>query len=112
MSADYALGQRVRFTTYLVRGYKSGSSWMDPATKFWTPEDRLGKPNPGGEGVIVGRRTLADGTVRYLGEDGTTFTPSRHYTAWLVAFDLRRKPVHVLPEHLTALPAQHQLGEQ
>lgn len=54
------------------------------------------------EGVIVGWRTLANGTVEY-GNDwdaGDEFRPTEHFKAYLVAFDMRRKPVYVLPEDL------------
>jgi hypothetical protein len=54
------------------------------------------------EGVIVGWRTLANGRVTYGNDwDGSDqFRPTEHFKAYLVAYDLRRKPVYVLPENL------------
>lgn len=51
------------------------------------------------EGVVVGERILANGTVEYGGWDGSTeFYPTGHFKAYLIAFDMRRKPVYVRPE--------------
>jgi hypothetical protein len=56
------------------------------------------------EGVIVGVRTLANGDVEYGGWDATTtFHPTEHFKAYLVAFDMRKNPVYVLPEDLEVL---------
>lgn len=53
------------------------------------------------EGVIVGWRTLSNGDVEYGGWDGTTeFSPTEHFKAYLVAYDMRRKPVYVRPDDL------------
>jgi hypothetical protein len=56
------------------------------------------------EGVIVGARTLANGQVSYGGWDTPTeFSPTAHFKAYLVAFDMRKNPVYVLPEDLEVL---------
>lgn len=62
------------------------------------------RTRPATEGIIVGTRTLADGDVQWEPEVGMTFTPQRHFQAFLVAYALRRKPVYVLPEDLTEVP--------
>ncbi len=53
-------------------------------------------------GVIVGWRTLSNGKVTYGNDwDGSDeFRPTEHFKAYLVAYDMRRKPVYVLPEDL------------
>lgn len=53
-------------------------------------------------GVIVGWRTLSDGRVDRGGYyEPSEYTPTRHFKAYLVAFDMREKPLYVLPEDLT-----------
>lgn len=51
-------------------------------------------------GVIVGERWLANGTVEYGNgwDSGTEFYPTEHFKAYLVAYDMRRKPAYVRPE--------------
>ena len=95
-----ALGQRVMFTETLRRGYKPASPrskrvWE--STRYWLAGNSKGPV----EGILMGVRTLSDGEV----EDGYYDTPSVYYpkrtfTAYLIAHDLRRKPVLVLPEHV------------
>lgn len=53
-------------------------------------------------GVIVGWRTLANGDVEYGNgyDSGTEFYPTEHFKAYLVAYDMRKKPVYVLPKDL------------
>lgn len=107
------LGQRVAYSTHVTRGMdvkkhaeRAGTVYRrSTMPKCWSTEAWPGKDHDGGEGIIVGKRTLSDGLVVYGNgyDEGTTYEPERHFTAWLVAFDLRRKPVYVLPEHLTAL---------
>lgn len=63
------------------------------------------------EGVIVGARTLSEYAVSYEtdgGEYGTSYgsytvigcIPGTGKRAWLVSYDMRRKPVLVLDEHV------------
>lgn len=100
MSAiDIRLGSIVRFNYTLLR--RSGSE-PDPRrpsrrkyTRTWTPQLRAVR-----EGVVVGVRSLANGEVEYLGEEGTVFSSTERFRAYLIAFDLYRKPVLVLPEHI------------
>ena len=104
--SDYQLGQRVRFSEHIKRTSKQ--EWeKDKPDRFWTGEDYPGKRLAGGEGIIIGKRTLTEGNViNDSYDDGwgsvyiTTYAKTRHFTAWLVVKDLRSKPVHVLPEHL------------
>lgn len=98
------LGQRVEFGQYLRRR-------SEPHPTHWTM-GKAWRPAPAAElvsgaeslsGIVVGARTLANGTVAYGGDDGSAFRAADggYFPAYLVAFDLRRKPVHVLPEHLS-----------
>jgi hypothetical protein len=103
---EFQLGQRVSFTHPLQRRYQfmEGDRY---GRKEWVPQtDYKGVPESGA-GIIIGKRTLANGVNHYNGYDEPiTFHPKETFTAYLVAFDLRRKPVHVLPEHITALEPQ------
>lgn len=101
----FALGQRVTYSEHIRRRSAQPGEFLGP-NKIWSnslgPLYLEGHRWPGGEGVIVGKRTLSNGNTRWLGEDdGNGYEPTEHFTAYLVAYDLRRKPVHVLPEHIT-----------
>jgi len=59
---------------------------------------------PAGEGVIVQRATLQQGGTSYEGSDEWSVWMDHGTTrAYKVAFDINRTPVHVLPEHITAI---------
>lgn len=97
---NYHLGQEVLFTRTLRRiRHPYRRVWSH--TTYWNAITSRGPA----KGIIVGIRTLSDGTVEggYYDEPAT-YRPTRTFTAYLVAYHLRRKPVLVLPEHLT--PAQ------
>lgn len=94
------LGQRVKITGTAKKdkGYESYSggrfltTYVDgPLPKIWNRD--------GGtmydEGVIVGRRTVQDGETRYEYDGLPVFkqTIGTAKPVWLVAFDLRYKPV-------------------
>jgi hypothetical protein len=100
--SDYTLGQRVRFQHSLHRRTKFWGVDTAQFDKFWTT--MLYPPSTrthGGEGIIIGKRTLSNGNNHYNGYDEPiVYEPKERFTAYLVAFDLQRKPVHVLPEHI------------
>lgn len=100
---EFQLGQRVRFTTHLRR--RLGNKGTDEHRKVWSTTGRYptAGEHPGGEGIIVGKRKLANGDREWWDEAGYIFLPKEYLDAYLVAFDLHRKPVHVLPEHLTPI---------
>lgn len=100
MSATFVLGDRVKFSRNLQR---SSYAELDPRSnrtryiKRWKPSNFI-HPR---EGVIVGKRTIWDGERYLIGyEEGYSFLPVSHQEAYLVAFDLRRKPVFVAVEDL------------
>lgn len=97
-AADLPFGAPVSFTRHLRRRWvtregKHLKAWVPEAS----PDETDSAPRAG---IVVGVRTLANGTVRNMYEDGLQFEAVEHFTAYLVAFDLRRKPVLVLPEHV------------
>lgn len=92
--SDYELGQRVTFTHPMRRACPF--DYSGPYRKEWVP-NTVAAPT---EGVVVGVRTLSNGAVTY--SDVVTYRPSRdgYFTAYLIAYDMRRKPVFVRPEHI------------
>ena len=98
---NYELGQRVRFTHALIRVWDDGK-------KLWEDIPRAAAD----EGIVMGKRTLSNGENEKLTEFdgygsfilvGTEYRATEHFTAYLIAFDLRRKPVLVRPEHMEVL---------
>lgn len=92
------LGQRVTFKATLTRT-SLARELAGPWRKAWRRHGRLAMA-----GIIVGRRTLSDGVLELGYDEPTVYHPERHFTAYLVAYDLNRKPVHVLPEDLYPPP--------
>lgn len=108
------LGQRVTFTCTLRRGteYRDreyGGRTTRERWKVWQWEHYPGQPEPAPRlGILVGIRTLANGRVDYEYEEGSVFdvVGAERFTAYLIAYDLRRKPVWVLPEHTRIVPTE------
>lgn len=110
---EFELGDRVHYEHVLIRRHSRPGEFLGPK-RIWTTVRfgdgrETGQRTGSGQGIIIGKRTLSDGDVDYHYDAGNEFVPTRHYPAWVVAYDLRRKPVHVLPHHLTALPIQTEL---
>ena len=99
--SDYTLGQKVRVTRTLHR-------WWSEGLKFWQSQ-----PIHPGEGIVVGKRTLSNGKLEDVGDydtllgiklgSRTEYRATEHFTAYIVAYDLRRKHVLVRPEHMEAV---------
>jgi hypothetical protein len=100
--SGFILGQRVRFAEHIKRTAKAWHDTTKP-DRYWTGESWPGARNAGGEGIVIGKRTLSDGNVVYLGEEGNAYEQTRHFTAYLIVTSLHSAPVHVLPEHITAV---------
>jgi hypothetical protein len=96
----------VRFNTahVLLRRYEPGKPWnCEKPQKRWKTTGTLVRPESR-EGIVVGIRHLSNGTVRYFPDGETDYRPTEHFPALLVAFDLRRKPVFVLPADVETIP--------
>ena len=53
-------------------------------------------------GIVVGVRTLSDGAATWdYADEPIVYHPEVHFTAYLIAYDLHRKPVFLLPESVT-----------
>ena len=101
MSGEFTLGQPVMFTNPLQRCVGEYERGRETKTweSTWGPEF-----GPALKGIIVGKRSLADGHRVYLGEDeGLAFAPTARFPAYMVAFDMNRKPALVRPEHITPI---------
>lgn len=97
--ADYLLGDSVWFTSTLHRVEERRTHKKIHARfwKVWQPVDHELR-----YGIVVGKRTLANGWLAGGYGEPTVFVPEEHLTAWLVAFDLHRKPVlTLLDDNLT-----------
>lgn len=102
--SELALGQRVKFTRHLHRRARTEDG-ARRTVKRWEPEGYPGQPEPEWrEGVVVGRRTLSNGHVTWGGwEDPGEYQGVHYFRAYLIAYDLTRKPVLVLPEHMKGI---------
>ena len=80
--------QRVRFDRVLRR---TCSNYED--RRFWQ-EIPLSKKL---EGVVIGVRTLSEGKVHYIYEEGNYYEHKNNVFALLVVFSPYRNPVYVLP---------------
>lgn len=112
---ELELGQPVRFEHSVARIRSRSGQFLGPE-RIWTSvisgDGRsAGQRTPAGQGIVVGKRTISDGDTHGGYDEWTEYTPFQHYTAWLVAYDLRRKPLHVLSRHIEALPVQLELGQ-
>lgn len=56
------------------------------------------------EGWIVGRRTVQNNWVDRCYDEASVAVPTKYISAYLVAYDLNKNPVHVLPEHMVRVP--------
>lgn len=74
----------------------------EPFRKKWLKTEWVKRGNHR-YGVLVGIRTLSDGTIDWSFDEPVTFYPETYFTAYLVAFDLRRKPVFLLPDDVEVL---------
>ena len=73
----------------------------------WIPESKRTEQDPGNKkwirsesifhGYIIGERTLSNGMAEYEPEL-IYYRPNSFFKAYIVAFDIHRKPVYVLHE--------------
>ena len=54
------------------------------------------------DGIVIGHRHVQEGIVDHW-PGHIAFIPKKYIECYLVAYDLHRKPVHVLPEDMEAL---------
>lgn len=97
----FELGQRVTWSRAdeLYR-HKTFEYGQDPTREWLSPRDRLGSTarfiqDEQRSGVVVGVRTLTNGTAKRYWEEPTEYTVKEAFKAVVLAWDLKRKPVYV-----------------
>lgn len=99
----YMLGDKVR-----VQRIIEAEKYWDHETRYtkrkWVSKERELS------GIVIGHRYVQEGIVG-RGPDYNAFIPEKYIECYLVAYDLRRKPVHVLPEDIEVLENEIQRRE-
>jgi hypothetical protein len=92
-------GARVRVLAYYSRaGASSAGRKIRKQWHTW----KYGTPR---EGLYIGKRTLSNGHVGYVGEDDDyVYTADEYFTAALVVFNEHTRPVLVPLDALEVLP--------
>jgi hypothetical protein len=99
---EFALGERVAFSKTLSRTRRWDSK-KRVAVKRWEYVESPWLPKPVTNiGVIVGVRVLSNGEV----DADNEYIAAHHFTAYVIAYDLRRAHVLVRPEDIKHLDRQ------
>jgi len=100
---DARLGMAVQYRQPLRRKYVPRERSSTGYARHEWQHDAYWKEARWEDGVIVGVRTVQDGDYDIGGWEEQAFLYNRTYkTAFLIAFDLRQKPVLVAPENVRA----------
>jgi predicted acylesterase/phospholipase RssA len=87
----YMLGDKVRVRR-IIEAEKRWDREARHTKRKWVPKEQQLS------GIVIGHRYVREGIVDYWPD--STFTPEKYIECYLVAYDLHRKPVHVLPEDM------------
>lgn len=118
---NLTLGQKVVFHAKAVRQEKELPGIKTRFARFWGRDiDRpvLGKDSAKQypkEGVVVGKRVLKEGELIWSSGEWDysghyDFKQTGSYSVYLIAYDMRKKPVYVFPEDVERLPPDLELG--
>lgn len=91
-SKELKLGTKIKFNAEYIRYIKSNYATGEKEWISISVNER--------QGIIVGLRTIADGTVYYDAEEGNHFIPKTYKKCALVAFDINRKFARVPIENI------------
>jgi hypothetical protein len=91
----HALGDKVRVRRIIEAEKRWDHEARHTKRKWVSKEQEL-------SGIVIGRRYVQEGIVD-RGPDYSAFIPEKFIECYLVAYDLHRKPVHVLPEDMEVL---------
>jgi hypothetical protein len=95
----YTLGQSVVVQAQVVKEHPIPDGDADTWFTRW-----VRKPSfPPVAGTVVGKRTVKEGHEEYDEEGARSFKYTRHIEVYLVAYNMRRKPMFVLPEDMEAV---------
>ena len=89
---ELKLGTKIKFNAEYIRVCKSNYTVLE---KEWVSVSINEK-----KGIIIGLRTIADGTTYYDSEEGYHFIPKRYKKCALVAFDINRNFTRVPIENI------------
>jgi len=89
---ELKLGMKVIFDAEYIRVFKN---YFAVQERTWTSV--MIKPQ---EGIVVGLRTIVDGTVHYDMEEGNSFVGKNYKRCAIVATHIRRKLVKVPIEYI------------
>ncbi len=93
--AKYTLGDKVRVRR-IIEAQKHWNHQARHTERKWvSKEQEL-------SGIVIGHRYVQEGIV-VRGPDYSAFIPEKYIECYLVAYDLHRKAVHVLPEDMEVL---------
>ena len=98
----FKLGDRVMVTGISRKSHTSKNETVWEESPLPTPM----------EGIIVGHRVMKSGKIKtYIDEPGlfqsytiTTFHPTKHHIAWLVAVDIRKNHLICFDNQVELLP--------
>jgi len=103
---EFELGEKVAFSKTLSR-VTDHPAGKDHSVKRWDYVESPWLPKPVTNiGVIVGVRVLSNGRVEYDGDGYASYTGDERFTAYIIAYDLRRAHVLVRPEDIQHLDRQ------
>ena len=88
----YTLGDKVRVRK-VIEAEKNWDREARHTKRKWVSKEREL------DGIVIGHRHVQEGIVD-RGPDYDAFIPEKYVECYLVAYDLHRKPVHVLPEDM------------
>ncbi len=91
----HALGDKVRVRR-IIEAEKRWDHVARHTKRKWVPKEQQLS------GIVIGHRYVQEGIVD-RGPDYDAFIPEKYIESYLVAYDLHRKPVHVLPEDMEVL---------
>jgi hypothetical protein len=92
---ELRLGTKISFDAEYIRVFKN---YFAVQERTW-----ISVKTPSQEGIVVGLRTIADGTVHYDMEEGNTFSPRSYKSCAIVATHIRRKFSKVPIENITII---------
>ncbi len=90
----YTLGDKVRVRRIIEPQKHWNHQARHTERKWISKEQKL-------DGIIIGHRHVQEGIVDRWPD--CAFIPEKYIECYLVAYDLHRKPVHVLPEDMEVL---------
>ncbi len=91
----HALGDKVRVRRIIEAEKRWDREARHTKRKWVSKEQEV-------DGIVIGHRHVQEGIVD-RGPDYSAFIPEKYIESYLVAYDLHRKPVYVLPEDMEML---------